>query len=95
MNFKVVFSEHPHRGVSINIPKESNDCKQKKQRDIETLFFACLTKQRKIKFSIKFIAQHVVQLCTLLCSFVQCCEFCHRVLFEGKGEQISYSSSML
>ena len=86
MNFKVVFSEHPHRGVSINIPKETNDSKQKKQRDIETLFFACLTKRRKIKFSIKFIAQHIVQSCTSLWSFAQRCEYSHRVLFEGKGE---------
>ena len=31
MNLNVGYSEHPQRGVSINLPKETNDSKQKKE----------------------------------------------------------------
>ena len=34
MNLNVGFSEHSHREVSINLPKETNNSKQKKKREL-------------------------------------------------------------
>ena len=42
---------------------------------------------QKFKFSVNFIVQHV---CTSLCSFVQCCEFCCAVLFKDEEQYISF-----